>query len=543
MTAPTLSPTRPHPPSRAQTYRETGAWTDDILPELVAAVVASTPERPAVIAGERQLTYGALHDVALRCATGLQQSGVRPGDVVAVQLPPVAEFVPTVLAIERLGAVVMPVIPRLDAGALAAALGAGAPAAIVTVGQAGRHRPAQTVGRLLDDGASPRGAALFVVGDGPRPQGARRWQELTVDAADRLPDPPSADDLAEIVFTSGTTGSPKGVLHTHNTSLSGIRSNIARQRIGPDDVVHVVLPVGHNFGYFYGVRIALAAGATIVLQRRWDPERMLQLCGKHRVTVSAGTPTHLSDLLQVEDAWRGRLDALRLFTCSGAPLPRDLAATAIEQLPGRLSTAFGMSELGHATATGPDDPPDKTVTTVGRPQPEMQVHIASPDDTDHHAGAITFRGPFLFVGYADDPDATEAAFTADGFFRTGDLGVLDGDGYLIVRGRLKETIIRGGENIPVADVESALRGHPAVADVAVVGAPDDRLGQRPVACIVPQPDQTLGLADLHHHLQDQRIAQLYWPEALQIVERIPRNPTGKILRDELARTVDTIEDG
>ena len=523
------------PPSHRERYRNDGVWNDRVLTVDVEQTARRHPRRLAVADAAGRWSYHDLARSVAELAAGLLRRGVRHGDVVAVMMPACREFVAAFLAVERVGGIVMPLIPSLDARDLAAVLRLGEPRLALTVGRHRRHEPART---LIEAGLAGSVALDLgvVAAGGDVPDGVARLADLACAPAD-LPAPPSGDDLAELAFTSGTTGEPKGVFHTHNTSLAGIRSTIRRQRITSDDVVHVALPVGHNFGYFYGVRLALAAGASLVLQARWDVDEMLDVAARHGVTVTSGTPTHLVDLLAGEPGWKGRLETLRLYTVAGAPCPTSVAEGALQALPGRLSRAFGMTEIGHVAATGPDCPPEKVIRTEGRLQPEVDAIVFDDDGAPlsrGQDGEVAFGGPFLFVGYVQGHDFTSRFFT-EGFFRTGDIGHVDEDGYVHIRGRKKDVIIRGGENIPVIDVESALYEHPGIADVAVVGRPHPRLGETAVACIKPRRGARISLEDVQRHLEDRKVTRGYWPEAIHVLDTIPRNPTGKILRAELQR--------
>lgn len=467
-------------------------------------------------------TYRELAGATLRLASRYRQMGVGHGNVVIVQMYGDRRFVPAFLAAERLGAVVSPLLPAIKGAAFGGIAELAVPALVVTANDRCTlngigARPVVTVspsggGAVLDDLLEDRG-----------PGGG-------------LPDPPGPQDLAELAFTSGTTDLPKGVLHTHATVTAGILSTMSRQGIGPSDVVHVALPVGHNFGYFYGVRLGLHAGAHVVLQHRWNPHLMLDLCERHAVTISSGPPAFLVDMLACRSVWRGRLDSLRLFTCAGAKLSIDVAEAVIRNLPGRMSKAFGMTEVGHVCSTTADAPSGKLLGTEGEPHPEIEMRVLGPGGAGlgrGDEGEIAFRGPFVMVGYHDDRFAE--AIDPDGFFRTGDLGYADADGYLVVTGRVKNMVIRGGENIPAETVERALMRHELIEDAVVVGVPDHRLGERPVACVQVVSGFVPRVADLVRYLQHSGIPVVHWPEAVVMVDAVPRGNTGKVSRVDLRR--------
>ena len=497
-------------------------WPRGTLWDDVARHAAERPDATAVSDGDGGYTYRRLVDVTLRLSGRYRQMGVRHGGVVIVQMHGVRQFVPAFLAAERLGAVVSPVLPAIDGKAFGEIAALARPALVVT---ANSRDTLEGIGVTPVVSAVRRGVgpALDELLDGDGPVGG-------------LPDPPGPHDLSELAFTSGTTDRPKGVLHTHATATAGILSTLSRQGIDASDVVHVALPVGHNFGFFYGVRLGLHAGAHVVLQARWNPHRMLEVCARYGVTVSSGPPAFLVDLLGCRSEWRGRLDSVRLFTCAGAKLASETAGEVVDNLAGRMSKAFGMTELGHVCSTTADAPADKLLETEGHPHPEIQMRVLGPGGEwlgREQEGEIAFRGPFLMVGYHGG--GSLEAIDEDGFFRTGDLGYADRDGYLVITGRVKNMVIRGGENIPAERVERALSGHEFLKDAAVVGVPDRRLGERPVACVEARPGFVPRAADLAEFLQHAGIPPIHCPEAVVMVDEVPRGPTGKIRRADLRR--------
>ena len=502
---------------------------------------ATMPDKPAVIDENGSVTFSELVEHVIRLSEGLRDREVSRGDVVGVQLPPIREFAYSCLAAERLGAAVCPMLPSVDGAAAYELVGLARPRLIVTIEQHGRARPAGSLASF--EGAST--PELVVVGEPP--PGAGSMAEVLA-----APRPGVAakgvavdmGDIAEVAFTSGTSGRPKSVVHSYATATAGILSTLRRQQFTSADVIHVALPVGHNFGYFYGVRLALHVGATLVLQRRWDPHEMLDLAARHSVTASSGPPTFLADLVSERRHWNRKLDSLRIFTCGGAKLRPDLAEEVVATMPGRLSKAFGMTELGHPCSTGPESPHAKLVTTEGEPHPEIELKILDREGGSLETGktgAIAFRGPFLFLGYRREDGSLDRPFEPDGFFATGDLGYRDEDGYMVVTGRSKNVVIRGGENIPAELVEAVVADHPAVVEAAVVGAPDFRLGERAVACVTVRPGSHVSLEQLTEHMAISGVSRVHWPESLIVLGSIPVSDTGKILRAELKRIVTAID--
>lgn len=520
-----------------------GHWQNRLLWEDVLAHAGRAPEYLAVIGpGERSpLTYRQLVDLADRAALALLQHGVRPGDVVSVQLPNWSEFPILLLAIERIGAVMNPITTILRERELLQMLALGrsrmlvVPAtfrgfdhAVMAAGLAVRLPDLQTV--VAVGGSGPGGVISWddFLGDPSAPiePPDRAW-------LDRLRPDPNA--VTELAFTSGTTGEPKGVLHTHNTAMTCVRSTIRRHAFTQDDVNHVVTPVGHNAGYFYGVRLTLQSGASMVLQESWDPALALELMQQHRITFSFGVTTHLIDLLAA-DPERFDISTLRLYMSGGASLPPAIVQEAMTRLPARFLPVFGMTEHGHTTGTDPDTPTEKVCSTDGSAQPEMELKIVNAEGQrlpPGQEGRLLERGPFLFVGYIQGRAFTEQFFDAEGFFDTGDLGYLDEDGYLRITGRAKDLIIRGGENVPVKDIEDVIVTHPSVQEVALVAAPDPRLGERVVAYVRLTSGGSLSLEQLRAFLAERQVTRTYWPEAVVSIADFPRTPSGKIQKFQL----------
>lgn len=521
-----------------------GHWARAVLHDLLAGHAARTPEKPAVIDRAGALSYRDLLAQVDRVALGLLELGVRPRDVVALQLPNWREFVVAFLAIERIGAVVNPITTILRHREVGEIIALGQPSALIVPDTFRGFGHADMALELQRD--APWLRHVIVVGGAP--PCAVPWERLAAEPWEQRIDRrvlgylrPDANDIGELAFTSGTTGQPKGVMHTHNTMLLAVGSTLRRQAIGPECVSLVFLPVGHNAGYFYGVRLALQAGGTVILQDTWDASEALRLIERHGVTHTEGTTTFIIDLLAEPRLEGYDLSSLRLVMCGGAQIPPALAAEAQRRLPGFFCPVFGMTEQGQTISAHPSMPAEKVRTTVGTPQPEVEVRIVDTDGTLLPPGAegrMLIRCPMNFVGYVQGRAFTAPYFDAEDFFDTGDLARCDEDGYITITGRAKDIIIRGGENIPVKEVEDILAAHPSVLEAVVVGIPDPRLGERACACVRLRPGTSLALDDLRQHFAAHRVTKQYWPEALEIVADFPRTPAGKVqkfkLRAELA---------
>lgn len=524
-------------------YRGAGHWGDRVLLDVADRWASESPDRVAVIDGRRTLTYGGVLGAADRVAWGLLGLGIRRGDVVSAQLPNWSEFVVLLLATERIGAALNPISTILREREVEQIVRLARSRVLVT---AARFRAFDHLDMALAlRSAVPTLEHVAVVG-GPAVPDAIAWERL--EGTD-LPREalaglgllrPRADDVTEVAFTSGTTGMPKGVMHTHDTALCTVGSTMRRQRIGPRDVILVSLPVGHQAGYFWGPRLALQSGATLVMQDTWDAAEAARLIERHGVTFAMGATTHLVDIL--ERRAPAGLRSLRIYMCGGANIPPAVAERAVRELPGRFCPVFGMTEHGHSTGTDESTPIEKVITTAGSFQPEMEARVVDPDGRalpPGQEGRLALRGPFNFVGYVQGREFTAPYFDADDFFDTGDLAVIDAGGYLRITGRTKDLVIRGGEKIPVKEIEDLLARHPAVRDVAVVGVPHERLGEQAVACVRPREGATLTLEDMRRFLDEHRVTRQFWPEELVLYEGdMPRTASGKIqkfrLREDLA---------
>jgi cyclohexanecarboxylate-CoA ligase len=359
------------------------------------------------------------------------------------------------------------------------------------------------------------------------------WRGMAeVDPAVPISGGGGADPL-EIAVTSGSTGEPKGVLHTHNSALATVDSTIRRQGIGPADIIHLAVPMGHTFGYFYGVRCALQACGALLLQSRWDAQTMLTLAERHKPTVSLGPSAFMIDLLGLEPSSLAQLSSLRFFTLAGDSLPAPTVRRAVTTMPFRISRALGMTEFGHVCSTDAKTPIEATVNTLGSAQPEMTVAIFDEQGREALSGMegrIMVKGPFLFAGYLKEGKVDQAVLDPHGFFDTGDLGVINDEGFLLLTGRVKNVIRRGAETVPVGLLEDVIASHPDVLNAVVVGIADERLGEAPFACVQLRPGANLSFGDVERLFAQQQVTKKFWPVGMKVFDEWPTGPTGKIDR-------------
>jgi cyclohexanecarboxylate-CoA ligase len=492
------------------------------LAEGLRDVAASSPDVVAVVDGHGRLTYRDLDDRVRRAAAVLAARGVGAGDVVAWQLPNWWEAVVVHHAIVALGAVSNPLMPILRERELTFMLRQSG-ARVLVVPETFRRFDHALLAATLHARVDTLEHVLVV-----RPRAPREDDFGALLAAarpDPLPAPAAAeDDRVLLLYTSGTESVPKGALHSHATLAAEIASIRDLYALGERDVVFMPSPVGHITGVLYALHLPVLLRSACVLQDVWEPGRALALIERERCSFQVGATPFLHALTHHHDLPHRDVSSLRIFVCGGADVSPSLVRLATRRLGCCVVRTYGSTEMPTVTAGRLDDPPARRADTDGRAIGAAQVRVVD--------GNVEVRGPELFLGYID-PALTEAAMTPDGWFRTGDLAVLDDDGHLTIRGRAKDIIIRGGENISVKEVEDVLLEHPAIADVAVVAMPDPLMGEKGCAFAVLSNGTGLQLGDLVAYLERQGIARQKFPERLEVVGELPRTASGKVKKFEL----------
>jgi cyclohexanecarboxylate-CoA ligase len=520
-----------------------GYWRNETLDTYLDRWARTRADKTAIADAAGRLTWAALARTVERVAHGLAAAGLGPGAVVSCQLPNWNEFIVLALAATRLGAILNPIPPTYRANELRFILGTLASPALVIPRSFRGVDYAEMIGGLRRE--LPALREVFVARGAP-PSGMRAWSWLADTGWEQREgrralagtDPAA---VTEVIFTSGTTGEPKGVMHTSNTVLSIIYPLIERLAFSERDVALMSSTFGHQTGYLYGYCLTLLLGSTGVWLDVWNAAEAARLIEAERVTYTMGATPFLQDLTDCPALGERDLASLRLFISAGASIPRTLVQDARQRLGCAISAGWGMSENGLVTCNGLDDPPEKVFGTDGRPLPGMELAVVDGDGRPvppKTEGELLVRGHSQFVGYWKRPEFTREAHTADGWFKTGDRAVLDADGYLAITGRSKDLIIRGGENISVAEVENLLFAHPKIHNVAVVAMPDPRLVERMCAFVIPQPGQRVALDELVRYLESRQLARHKLPERLEIVGEFPMTPSGKIqkykLREQIA---------
>jgi cyclohexanecarboxylate-CoA ligase len=526
-------------------FREAGYWLDKTVDQLLTEAAASTPDKVSIVADRadrdqaRRFTYRELENLAERAASSLRKLGIGPGDVVTVQLPNWWEFVVTAFACSKIGAIMNPVMPILRERELLYILNF-CEAKVFIVPKLYRGFDYSTMAEGMR-GELPHLKHLIVV-DG---EGDSSFERALL-AAERVGRPARLrpDDMSVLMFTSGTTGEPKGVIHTSNSLIGCTKALTERFGLDASDVLLVASPVGHMTGYAAIVLLSVYLGGTMVLQDVWEPKHGVSLMAREGVTYTAASTPFLSDICDTVKAGAPRPVSLRSFLCGGAPIPSVLIERAASELGIKVCSLWGMTEVLAATLTEPSRAADKSPTTDGRALEGMEVRIVDFDGKPvptGQSGRLLVRGCQMFTGYYKKPELK--TFDAEGWFDSGDLAYIDDEGYIRISGRVKDVLIRGGENVPVVEIENLLYKHPAVAAVAVVGYPDARLGERGCAFIVPKPGTTLDLTAMQAYLAESKMAKQFWPERVELVADLPRTASGKIQKFKLREVAEAFGDG
>ncbi|MFC6671476.1 AMP-binding protein [Marinobacterium aestuariivivens] len=529
---------------------ESGAWNDNTITHYLDQALTSVPDRTAIVSyrveqDERTaLSYRELDRIATRIAAGLAAMGVQKGEVVSCQLPNGWQITALHLACVRIGAILNPLMPIFRERELRFML-RHAESRVLVIPQLfrGFDYAAMIAGLRTD---LPDLAEVLVIGGKGECSFEQRlletsWEAQTdVDklfAERRL----GGDDPVQLLYTSGTTGEPKGVLHSSNTLFANARPYSERLHLSADDRVLMASPMAHQTGFLYGLMMPIYLQTTAVLQDIWNVDFALKVIAAEQPAFTMASTPFLADLVEAADRHPGALDSLKIFVAAGAPIPGALVEKAAAVMKTRIISAWGMTENGAVTMTRPEDDASVASHSDGTPLPWMEVRVVDPDGRPLPAGMegqLMVRGASLFIGYLKRPELYNV--DADGWFPTGDLARIDGRGYIRITGRSKDVIVRGGENIPVIEVENLLYKHPAIASVALVGCPDDRLGERLCAYITLHPDyETLTLNEVVDYLLEQQISKTYLPEYVEVLTSMPQTPSGKIqkfkLREQASR--------
>ncbi|MDD2691517.1 MAG: cyclohexanecarboxylate-CoA ligase [Simplicispira sp.] len=530
------------PPRRARMVAQ-GLWHDRTINDALDACVAQCPDKLALSAYRvetgtvTRFTYREMAQMADRIAVGLHRLGVRQNDTVACQLPNWWQFTLTYLACSRIGAVMNPLMHIFREHELNFMLQHGE-AKLLIVPQVFRGFDHAHMATGLQAHLPHLQQVVVVGGDGPDSFEAL----LTTPEWEKEPDAPAIltahrpgpDDITQVIYTSGTTGEPKGVMHSANTVVANILPYAQRLGLGAQDVVLMASPMAHQTGFMYGLLMPILLQASAVLQDIWDAKKAIEVIQAEGATFTMASTPFLSDLTKTVAEAQARIPTLRTFLCAGAPIPSALVERARQVLPTKIISAWGMTENGAVTLIQPNDDDERAFNTDGCPLPGVEIKVVDVDGNalpPDQPGRLLLRACSNFGGYLQRAHLNGT--DADDWFDTGDLARIDARGYLRITGRSKDVIIRGGENIPVVEIESLLYRHPAIALAAIVAYPDERLGERACAVVVPKPGQSIDLPGIVEFLKAQKVALQYIPERLVVRDDLPSTPSGKIQKFRL----------
>ena len=529
-------------PRRARSVAQ-GFWPDRTINDDLDACVASCPDKLAITAVQAEsgvttrFTYRELAAMADRVAVGLAQLGVGRNDTVACQLPNWWQFTVVYLACSRIGAVMNPLMHIFRERELSFMLKHGE-AKVLIVPKLFRGFDYEAMVTALQPSLPDLKHIVVVNGDGANSFEALlsgpAWENAP-DAQDILTrHRPGPDDVTQIIYTSGTTGEPKGVMHTANTVMANTIPYAHRLQLDAEDVVLMASPMAHQTGFMYGLIMPITLKASAVILDIWEPLKAIDLIRAEQCTFTMASTPFLTDLAKNVAESGKSVPTLVTFLCAGAPIPPPLVEQARAVLGTKIVSAWGMTENGAVTLIRLDDPDERAFTTDGLPLPGVELKVVDFDGAPlpaGEAGKLLVRSVSNFGGYLKRPQWNGT--DAEGWFDTGDLARLDAQGYVRITGRSKDVIIRGGENIPVVEIEALLYRHPAVAMAAVVAYPDERMGERACAVVVPKPGQTIDLPSIVEFMKSQKVAMQYIPERLIVRDAIPSTPSGKIQKFKL----------
>lgn len=514
--------------------------TEATVWELAEALARRDPQRVTHVFEDERCTIAEIVDEAARLCAALSRRGYVAGDVIAFQLPNWREALIIDLACARLGLAVAPIVPIYRDAELGFMLADCGARAIFVPGQYRGHDYTTMLQRLRPQ--LPQLRDIICV----RAESDDGLSYTALTAGDPGVDPApavNADAIKLVLYTSGTTGRPKAVLHSHNTRARGVRKVYDGWEQRDGDIMLMASPVTHITGFGSGLELPFLTGMRTVFMDRWDAARGVALIDREKATISMGATPFLQELLDAAERAGSRLPSLRRYACGGAAVPPALIRRAWTQLLNcRAFRVYGSSEV-----------PLVTVGFCGAYQIDLaaetdgeirayEVRIVDDDGRtvrDGDDGEICVRGPSMFLGYLD-AQQTDESFDAEGFFHTGDIGHLNRQRALQITDRKKDLINRGGEKISAKEVEDILYRHPSIAEVAVIAVPHARLGETTCACVVLKPEHTLDFDALARHVADNGVARQKLPERLEIVEALPKTPSGKVRKDLLRQRFKTV---
>ena len=497
-------------------------------------------DRLAVVDHDVRLTYAELVADARRFGAALVASGIDKGDRVAIWCFNCSEWIVAALGLWEVGATLVPINTRFKGNEAAEILSRSQARALVTVTD---FLGTDYLAMLRASGVDLPSLETIVVARGETPETALSWDDFlsradtrALEEVHRRSVAVGPDDPADILFTSGTTGAPKGVVQTHGRTLCVSTDWMQMTELSTADRYLMVNPYFHMFGLKAGVLASVGAGVCMFPEPVFDAKKVLQTVERERITVLPGAPTIYQSILDFPDRDQYDLSSLRIAVSGAADIPVTLIERIREELTFRtVMVGYGLTEAGTATATLPEDDPETIATTVGRARPTFELRVVDAEGTDlavGEPGEVLLRGGSIMLHYLDDPAATAEALSSDGWLRTGDIGTLDESGNLRIVGRKKDMFIVGGFNAYPAEIENVLLRRPDIENVAVIGVPDDRLGEVGMAFIILRSGMATSADEIITWSREQ-MANYKAPRRVEFVAELPYNATGKVQKDQL----------
>ena len=525
---------RDYSPHDAKRFRQQGYWNDDTLTKWIDHWATATPNEIAMIGPGARLTYREQLEKVQRLAGALADLGIAKGDVVAVQLPNIAEYLIAYYAVTRLGAILATMHMPYRENEMYPLIRHGQAKAVICGASDDKYDAPETMRKLTQRCSTL--AHIIVLGYAV-PSGMHSLGDMINNGTPRdVTIPLGATDSALLCFTSGTSAAPKAVLRTYATITGNARIYSPTIKLDSDDVVMVAPPFTHVFGLCC-VHCTLCHGGTVVLLRHFTPESYVETIDRFRPSVVFTAPAHLAACLKAGLLEGVDLSSIREVVIAGSVCPPDVANALETRLPnGRAGGLFGMTETILITQTPITEGPEIRHYSVGRVTPGIEARVAGDDGTILGAdqeGELQVRGYSIMSGYLNNDEANEHAFTDDGWFRTGDLAMMSAAGDVQITGRLKDIINRGGIKINPTDLENLITAHPNVVQCAIVPVPDDVLGEKSCLFVTLVPGTELDLKAITDYLNEHDIAKMKWPERLEVVDEMPMTPTKKIIKGAL----------
>lgn len=526
----------PHSAEATALHRSTGYWNDELVVHWVEYWAHATPGKIAVepFAG-RPCSYGELNDRSLRFANALLSMGFKAGDLVAIQLPSSVEFLIAYLGVQRMGGILATMHMPYREGELEPLVRFAEAKAIICGPATASYEGPRMMARLRQRVPSLQ---LVILVNGESEESGTVSMEKMIATAEPAPIavPPKASDPVLLCYTSGTSAAPKGIMRSSETITADARVYVRELGQVSTDRAMIAPPFTHVFGLLC-VNNTFYTGGTVIPVTHFEPRLYSEMIDRLKPTIVYSAPAHLAATLKSGQLKGKDLSTVRQVVLGGAICPPQVAASFEAHLPnGRVGALFGMTEVLLITQTPLDAPPEIRHASIGRPIPGVNARIVTSSGkvtSGDDEGELQLSGFTILAAYMKNPDANAAAFTADGWFRTGDLAVWGADGNIIITGRVKDLINRGGIKINPSDIENAVMDHPSVVLAAVVPMPDDVLGERICAFVTLVPGATLTLEQLCAFLSEKGVGKMRWPERLVVIDEMPMTPTKKIIKGAL----------